>query len=153
MVLEPLRIAFRYPHIKVGFTLLLLALLIAIAGTYGVSKSYHESGTLKPGLNVLGNGSFERDYYYYNRTLVLKSNYGEVKVNNVTYQVYGTLNLTLNSRPRVELISGNVSYEYTSKAVDYPFAPFSLISFLFFLVGLVLSVMGYMRMMSDLRSG
>ncbi len=153
MVLEPLRLAFRYPHIKVGFTFLFLALIIALAGTYGVDKSYHESGTLKPGLNVLGNSNFEGDYYYYNRTLVLKSKYGEVKVNNITYQVYDTLNLTLNSRPHVELISGNVSYDYTSRAVDYPFAPASLIAFVFFLTGVVLSVLGYMRMMSDLRSG
>lgn len=153
MALEPLKLAFRYAHIRMGFLLLVLALLIAIAGTYSVEKSYHESGSLKPGLRVLGDSDFEHAYYTYNRTLVLKSENAKVVINNVTYSVNGVINLSLTSRPRVEVVFGNVSYDYTSRAVDYPFAPFSLIAFLFFIVGLVLSIMGYTRLISDLRYG
>jgi len=153
MALEPLRLAFRYPHIKVGFLLLVLALLIAVAGTYGVERDYHESGSLKPGLQVLGDGDFEHAYYTYNRTLVLKSENARVVVNNITYSFKGAINLSPTSRPWIEVVFGNVSYDYTSKAVDYPFAPFSIIAFLFFIVGLVLSIIGYVRLISDLRYG
>ncbi len=153
MALESLKMAFRYTPIRVGFVLLILALLMALAGMYGVNKSYHEKGVLKKGLNKMGDDSFETAYYQYNRTLVLTSSNGTVVVNNVTYYIDGTLNLSFISRPNVELVSGNVSYEYTSMAVDYPFASLSFIAFLLFLTGFVLSTIGYIRMISDLRSG
>lgn len=152
MVLEPLRLAFRYSLIKAGFLLLVLALVLSLASMYGVEKNYRESGNLTAGIHVLGDDRFENSYYTYNRTLLLSSPNASVVVNNVTYSVDGSLRLNPSSRPRVEVLSGNVSYEYRSTATDYPLAYLSLLAFLFFIVGLVLALQGYIRMIGDIRA-
>ncbi|ASJ03638.1 hypothetical protein A3L09_10400 [Thermococcus profundus] len=152
MVLEPLRLAFKYALIKVGFLLLVLALVLSLASMYGIEKNYHESGHLGPGLHVIGDDHFERAYYTYKRVLLLNSTNASVSVNNVTYSVTGLVNVTPSLRPSVEVLSGNVSYDYTVRATDYPLAYLSLLAFLFFIVGLVLAVQGYIRMIGDIRS-
>lgn len=152
MAFESLKLAFRYPLIKVGFVLLILALLLSLISMYSVSRHYSERGSLTVGNYTLGNDDFEEKYFVYNRTLVL-SGYGEIKVNGFKYYVEERATITPSQRPQIEVLSGNFSYSYSVVATDYPLGYLSLLAFVFFLVGITLSLLGYMRMMGDLRGG
>ena len=152
MALESLRLALRYSTIKVGFLLLFATLLLSILSMHSVNHTYSEEGEVEPGNYTLGNEKFESEYFSYNRTLTLWGN-GEVRINDFNYSVFGGITVEPVDRPRLEVVSGSFRYAYSVVAKDYPFIYISLAAIVTFLIGLILSVLGYIQMMRELRGG
>ncbi len=142
---------FSYWPIKLGVTLLFLALLTSIIGLHKVPVNYSDSGTLGPGIHVLGNGSFEYNYFYANRTLELSSKNASLIISWEGSKAY-TLNLTTNitispaGRPIIKVISGNVSYKYEVRSWKYPYSFLAVPSLLAMVLGTMLVFIGYLKL-------
>jgi len=154
-----LREAMRYPLLRAGMILLILALLISVAGFYRVDKSYSSSGTLGEGLHYLGDEKFETEYLYHNRTLHISSG-DEANVSLIQGSEMSNYTLTKDGitihpamRPVIYVFNGTVRYSYNATAVDYPYAVYSLLAFVLMLVGLVMAFLGYSQFLRDVRGG
>ncbi len=142
---------FSYWPVKVGFLLLILALLMSAIGLHKAPVHYSESGTLGVGLHTLGNESFEYNHVYANRTLELSSNNASIIVSwegSKAYQLNLASNITISpqGRPTVNVISGNVSYTYRVTAWDYPYSFLALPSLISMIMGTMLVFIGYLKL-------
>ena len=142
---------FSYWPIKVGLVLLLLALLGSIVGLHKAPVRYSESGTLGPGVHVLGNGSFEYKHFYANRTLELSSENASVVISwegSKAYKLNLTTNITISpqGRPRVNVISGNVTYKYEVTSWEYPYSSLAVPSLIAMVLGTMLVFVGYLKL-------
>jgi hypothetical protein len=140
---------FSYWPIKLGFALLVLALLMSIVGLHKVPVTYSQSGILGQGSAVLGNESFENDHLYADRTLYLSSHNASMIVSwgDEKYPLNLTTNVTLKpaGRPTVNVFSGNVSYRYEVAAWEYPYSSLALPALVAMLTGTILIFVGYLR--------
>jgi hypothetical protein len=153
-----LREALNYPILRAGLILLFLALLISAAGFYRVDESYSSSGTLGEGMHHLGTDKFENEYLYHNRTLTLSAHNATFSLLQGTEMYNYTLvndSVTLHPemRPVIYVFNGQVNYTYEVSAVYYPYAIYSLVAFVFMLVGIVLSFIGYAQFLRDVKEG
>ncbi len=153
-----LRDALSYPVLRAGILMLLIALLIAIAGLYRVDRHYSSSGTLGEGMHYLGDDRFENEYLYHNRTLTLSSNnatFSLLQGNEMWNYTLINESITLHPsmRPVIYVFHGEVNYSYDARAVDYPYAIYSMVAFVIMLVGIVLSFIGYTQFLRDVREG
>ena len=153
-----LRDAMSYPVLRAGMIMLVLALLISAAGFYHVTKSYSSSGTLGEGMHYLGDDKFENEYLYHNRTLTRSSNNATFSLlqGNEMYNytlVNDSVTLHPSMRPVIYVFKGEVNYTYDAKAVDYPYAIYSVGAFVLMLVGIVLSFIGYTQFLRDVKEG
>ncbi|NJE05621.1 hypothetical protein E3E36_05580 [Thermococcus sp. M36] len=153
-----LREAMGYPVLRAGMIMLVLALIISAAGFYRVDKSYSASGTLGEGMHYLGDQKFENEYVYHNRTLVISAHNATFSLLQGSEMYNYTLmddSLTLHpaQRPVIYVFKGEVEYNYTVTAQDYPYAVYSLVAFVLMLVGIVLSFIGYTQFLRDVKEG
>lgn len=140
---------FSYWPVRLGFILIVLALLTSIVGLHKVPVGYTASGTLGKGVHTIGNDTFENDHLYADRTLKLASENASLTVTwgTSSYPLNLTGNVTLkpNGQPTVEVISGNVSYEYSATSWRYPYASLAVPALILMIVGTVLLYVGYIR--------
>ncbi|ASJ06313.1 hypothetical protein A3L08_02680 [Thermococcus pacificus] len=153
-----LRDAMGYPVLRAGIILLVLALLISIAGLYRVDKSYSSSGTLGEGMHYLGDDKFENEYLYHNRTLTLSSTNATISLLQGSEMYNYTLvndSVTLHPemRPAIYVFNGEVNYTYDARAIDYPYAVYSIGAFVIMLAGIALSFIGYTQFLKDVKGG
>jgi len=128
---EALKLIFRSKLMMAGFTMIVLAMVLsALAVFYSTTPTYSSEGNLSGGAHVIGNGSFEDRYPYYNRTLRLSSDNATVQVSwtgfNKTYRVMGNLTFHPRDRPEVRVINGTVTYTYRVKAISYPLSDLAI---------------------------
>lgn len=150
--------ALRYPLIKAGLLFLFLAIILAFISMYGVPKSGNWHGNLQQGQHLIGDSQFEKEYFINNRTLTLYSQNASVIIvhgNKVDAYRLNNNSVTLNplSQPQINVESGNVSYVYDVKGVQYPYSPLAWVAFISMLVGSALSLIGYVRFMEELKGG
>ncbi|ASJ08292.1 hypothetical protein A3L11_03225 [Thermococcus siculi] len=153
-----LRDAMSYPLMRAGMIMLLLALLISAAGFYRVDKSYSSSGILGEGMHYLGDDKFETEYLYHNRTLTLSSTNATFSLLQGTEMynytlVNGSMTLHPEMRPVIYVFNGQVNYTYEARAIDYPYAVYSIGAFVLMLVGIVMSFLGYTQFLRDVKEG
>ncbi len=142
---------FSYWPIKVGLLLIVSALLMSVIGLHKSPVRYSESGVLGPGFHLLGNGSFEDSHFYSNRTLELYSRNASVVISWEGSREY-SLNITADirihpsGRPRVKVISGNVSYTYEVLSYEYPYSDLALPALVTTILGTILVFVGYLKL-------
>lgn len=152
-----LRDGLTYPPIKVGFILLFIALVMSLGASYNVPREKTWTGTWKPGNYTLG-GEMEDFIDVVNRTLEMSSDNALVRIiadgNGASYTLTGNSKLlTLDSTSRVLIFveSGEVTYSYTVKWVDYPYAYLSFPALFIMIVGNVLAIRGYFSFLESLK--
>ncbi|WP_460129217.1 hypothetical protein [Thermococcus prieurii] len=128
---EALKLISRSKLMVAGFTMLVLAMLLsALAVFYTTTPTYSSGGSLGRGVHVIGNGSFEDRYPYYNRTLTLSANNATVQVSwtgfNRTYSIRGNVTVYPSDRPEVNVINGTVTYTYRVKAISHPYSDLAI---------------------------
>ena len=140
---------FSYWPVRLGFILIVLALLMSVVGLHKTSVGYTVSGTMGKGFYTIGNDTFEKEHLYADRTLRLSSRNASLTItwgtSNYPLNLTGNVTLKPGGQPSVEVISGNVSYEYNATSWHYPYASLAVPALILMVTGTVLVYVGYIR--------
>ncbi|AIF70408.1 hypothetical protein PAP_10185 [Palaeococcus pacificus DY20341] len=148
---EEIKLAFSYSAFRVGFILLILALLLSGISLYSVPKSYLERGTLYQNETK----EFYVPYSSYsidNVSLIFHSDNAQIEYYsavNGTINVSGTQELTFKFLPKLYVVSGNANYTLKVEGKRYPLLSLSYISFVAMISGIVLVLLGYSKFLGE----
>lgn len=145
---EAIKVFFSSRLVLAGFVMVVFAMILSAIAVFQMeSHSYSSSGTLGPGEHVIGNSTFERRYFYYNRSLSLSSKNATIEVSwgnfTATYNLTGNATFVPKDEPRVRVINGSVTYTYRVKAVNYPYANLAIPAAVLALAGTIVFWVGY----------
>ena len=145
---EALRVFLSSKLFLAGFSMVLIAMVLSAIAVFQTGHPSHSSsGILEPGNHLLGNDTFESNYFYYNRTLSLSSKNATVELSwgNFTgvYNLTGNATFVPTDRPEVRVIKGTVTYTYRAKAISYPYSDLAIPAAILAFAGTVFLWVGY----------